>query len=115
MMQVTHDATHGADDTAQLIPWVTHGATCGAGDAQHDSWHGQHMAQLVVQGTHSMTHGAGAVTLSWALRPDIGGWVTLSPRYWAGKPSGTDGGRAPYSAVLNCDPSWSSKLACCLT
>src|SRR5712671_3816332 len=28
-----------------------------------------------------------AVTLLRALRPDIGGWVTLSPRYWAGVPS----------------------------
>ena len=40
--------------------------------------------------------------------------MTLSPRYWAGEPSGTDGGRAPYAAVLSCDPSWSSKLAYCL-
>src|SRR5712671_3013157 len=55
------------------------------------------------------------VTLLRALRPDVGGWVTLSPRYWAGKPSVTDGGRAPYAAVLSCDPSWSSKLARCLT
>ena len=38
------------------------------------------------------------VTLLRALRPDVGGWVTLSPRYWTGVPS--DGGRAPYSAVL---------------
>src|SRR5882757_10710495 len=45
------------------------------------------------------------------LRPDVGGWVTLSPKYWAGEPSDTDGGRAPYSAVLTGDPSWSSKLA----
>src|SRR5712671_3372153 len=51
------------------------------------------------------------VTLLQALRPDVGGWVTLSPRYWAGGPSTIDGGRAPYSAVLNCDLSWSSKLA----
>jgi len=28
-----------------------------------------------------------AVTLLRALRPDVGGWVTLSPRYWAGRPS----------------------------
>ena len=55
------------------------------------------------------------VMLLWVLRPDIGGWVTLSPRYWAGKPLDTDGGRAPYAAVLDCDPSWSSKLVCCLT
>jgi len=54
------------------------------------------------------------VTLLRALRPDVGGWVTLSPRYWTGVPSGTDGGRAPYSAVLDEDLSWSSKLACCL-
>src|SRR5712672_3125168 len=59
--------------------------------------------------------GFAGVTLLRALRPDIGGWVTLSPRYWAGKPSDMDGGWAPYSAVLNCDPSWSSKLARCLT
>src|SRR5712672_2045865 len=39
------------------------------------------------------------VTLLRALRPDVGGWVTLSPRYWAGRPSDDDGGRAPYSAV----------------
>jgi len=52
-----------------------------------------------------------AVTLLRALRPDVGGWVTLSPKYWAGEPSDTDGGRAPYSAVLTGDPSWSSKLA----
>src|SRR5712671_1307727 len=52
------------------------------------------------------------VTLLRALRPDVGGWVTLSPRYWTGVPS--DGGRAPYSAVLDKDLSWSSKLACCL-
>src|SRR5712671_6207423 len=55
------------------------------------------------------------VTLLWALRPDVGGWVTLSPRYWAGEPSDTSGGQAPYSAVLDCDLSWSSKLARCLT
>src|SRR5882672_3215756 len=55
------------------------------------------------------------VTLLRALRPDVGGWVTLSPRYWAGRPSDIDGGRAPYAAALVCDPSWSSKLACCLT
>src|SRR5712671_2935157 len=41
-------------------------------------------------------------------------WVTLSPRYWVGRPSDTDGGRAPYAAVLSNDPSWSSKLARCL-
>src|SRR5882757_8530315 len=52
------------------------------------------------------------VTLLRALRPDVGGWVTLSPRYWTGVPS--DGGRAPYSAVLKDDLSWSSKLVCCL-
>src|SRR5712671_3991326 len=52
------------------------------------------------------------VTLLRALRPDVGGWVTLSPRYWTGVPS--DGGWAPYSAVLDKDLSWSSKLACCL-
>jgi len=56
-----------------------------------------------------------SVMLLRALRPDVGGWVTLSSRYWAGRPSDTDGGWAPYSAVLNCDPSWSSKLARCLT
>ena len=39
------------------------------------------------------------VTLLRALRPDVGGWVTLSPWYWADRPSTTDGGRAPYSAV----------------
>jgi len=39
------------------------------------------------------------VMLLWALRPDVGGWVTLSPRYWAGRPSDNDGGQAPYSAV----------------
>jgi len=55
------------------------------------------------------------VTLLRALRPDIGGWVTLSPRYWAGRPSDIDGGRAPYSAVRTSDPSWSSKLARCLS
>ena len=55
------------------------------------------------------------VTLLRALRPDVGRWVTLSPKYWAGRPSDIDGGRAPYAAVLSCDPSWSSKLACCLT
>jgi len=54
------------------------------------------------------------VTLLRALRPDVGGWATLSPRYWAGEPSEMDGGRAPYAAVLNGDPSWSSKLAYCL-
>src|SRR5712671_2052914 len=54
------------------------------------------------------------VMLLWALRPDVGGWVTLSPRYWAGRPSNTDGGQAPYSVVPNGDPSWSSKLARCL-
>src|SRR5712675_2821340 len=27
----------------------------------------------------------GTVTLLRALRPDVGGWVTLSPRYWAGR------------------------------
>jgi len=27
--------------------------------------------------------------------------MTLSPRYWAGKPSDIDGGRAPYAAVLD--------------
>src|SRR5712672_2646530 len=32
------------------------------------------------------------VTLLRALRPDIGGWVTLSPRYWAGVPSDGGGG-----------------------
>jgi|SRR5712671_2381990 len=53
------------------------------------------------------------VTLLRALRPDVGGWVTLSPRYWAGVPS--DGGRAPYSAVLDKDLSWSSKLVHCLS
>src|SRR5712675_3550227 len=47
------------------------------------------------------------VTLLRALRPDVGGWVTLSPKYWTGVPSDTDGGRAPYSAVLDCDLSWS--------
>ena len=47
-----------------------------------------------------------AVTLLRALRPDVGEWMTLSPWYWAGVPS--DGGRAPYSAVLDEDPSWSS-------
>jgi len=56
-----------------------------------------------------------AVTLLRALRPDIGGWVTLSPRYWTGVPSDTSGGRAPYSAVLDSDLSWSSKLARCLS
>src|SRR5712671_6418202 len=55
------------------------------------------------------------VTLLRALRPDVGGWVTLSPRYWTGVPSDTDGGRAPYSAVLDEDLSWSSKLAYCLS
>ena len=40
-----------------------------------------------------------SVTLLRALRPDVGGWVTLSPKYWTGVPS--DGGRAPYSAVLD--------------
>jgi len=30
--------------------------------------------------THGATHSA-TVTLLQALRPDIGGWVTLSPRY----------------------------------
>src|SRR5882672_11440584 len=54
------------------------------------------------------------VTLLRALRPDVGEWMTLSPKYWADKPS-IDGGRAPYAAVLSCDPSWSSKLAYCLT
>src|SRR5712675_1586091 len=54
-----------------------------------------------------------SVTLLRALRPDVGGWVTLSPRYWTGVPS--DGGRAPYSAVLKDDLSWSSKLVCCLS
>ena len=39
------------------------------------------------------------VTLLRALRPDVGEWVTLSPRYWAGRPSNNDGGQAPYSAV----------------
>jgi len=43
------------------------------------------------------------VTLLRALRPDVGGWVTLSPWYWAGRPLVTDGGRTPYAAVLNCD------------
>jgi len=28
------------------------------------------------------------VTLLRALRPDVGGWVTLSPKYWTGVPSG---------------------------
>src|SRR5712671_414077 len=55
------------------------------------------------------------VTLLRALRPDVGGWVTLSPRYWTGVPSDADGGRAPYSAVLDEDLSWSSKLAYCLS
>jgi len=36
--------------------------------------------------------------------------MTLSPKYWAGMPS-DDRGQAPYSAVLTCDPSRSSKLA----
>jgi len=40
-----------------------------------------------------------SVTLLRALRPDVGGWVTLSPRYWTDEPSDNDGGRAPYSAV----------------
>jgi len=53
-----------------------------------------------------------SVTLLWALRPDVGGWVTLSPKYWTGVPS--DGGRAPYLAVLGKDLSRSSKLARCL-
>src|SRR5882672_1283344 len=30
--------------------------------------------------------GSSHVTLLRALRPDVGGWVTLSPRYWAGRP-----------------------------
>jgi len=41
--------------------------------------------------------------------------VTLSPRYWTDVPSDADGGQAPYSAVLDEDLSWSSKLACCLS
>jgi len=53
------------------------------------------------------------VTLLRALRPDVGGWVTLSPKYWTGVPS--DGGQAPYSAVLGKDLSQSSKLARCLS
>src|SRR5712672_154483 len=61
---------------------------------------------------HAACH-AVTVTLLRALRPDVGGWVTLSPRYWTGVPSG--GGRAPYSAVLDKDLSWSSKLARCLS
>src|SRR5712671_4687592 len=35
------------------------------------------------------------VTLLRALRPDVGEWVTLSPRYWAGKPSRLMGAGLP--------------------
>src|SRR5712671_3882392 len=35
------------------------------------------------------------VTLLRALRPDVGRWVTLSPRYWAGEPSDTMGAGLP--------------------
>jgi len=35
------------------------------------------------------------VTLLQVLRPDIGKWVTLSPKYWAGEPSDMVGARLP--------------------
>jgi len=74
------------------------------------SCHGNHSMMtgtlpfLYVKTRHSLFLTVGFyVTLLWALRPDVGGWVTLSPRYWTGVPSYADGGRAPYSAVLDCD------------
>jgi len=73
-----------------------------------------HISRLAFE-TFTRVASACTVMLLQALRPDVGRWVTLSPRYWAGRPSITDGGRAPYSAVLNCDPSWSSKLVRCLS
>ena len=79
-------------------------------------WFGAPKKVISDRDPHFTSHFARAfVTLLRALRPDVGRWVTLSPRYWAGEPSDMDGGRAPYSAVPNCDPSWSSKLARCLT
>ena len=51
-------------------------------------------------GHHTAARCTAGVTLLRALRPDVGGWVTLSPWYWAGRPSDSDGGWAPYSAVL---------------
>jgi len=38
---------------------------------------------------------AESVTLLRALRPDVGRWVTLSPRYWTGKPSRLMGAGLP--------------------
>jgi len=47
-----------------------------------------------------MVHtGCGGVMLLQALRPDVGRWMTLSPWYWADRPSDGNGGQAPYSAV----------------
>src|SRR5712671_5589159 len=67
---------------------------------------------LQVNGPVPRTYSCNALTGVKARRWRVG---DLSPRYWAGEPSDTDGGRAPYAAVLICDPSWSSKLVHCLT
>src|SRR5882757_144060 len=81
----------------------------------YTGWHGSKGSLWLTPRTlRQRTSGRLTVTLLRALRPDVGGWVTLSPKYWAGKPLDTDGGRAPYAAVLDGDPSWSSKLACYL-
>src|SRR5712675_3646432 len=89
---------------------------CNENECIVPSWHHHHgsycSADAIGRLTRLMNTNPGVFLLR-ALRPDVGGWVTLSPRYWTGVPS--DGGRAPYSAVLGEDLSWSSKLARCLS
>src|SRR5712672_4237139 len=61
---------------------------------------------LQVNGPVPRTYSCNALTGVKARRWRVG---DLSPRYWAGVPSDTDGGQAPYSAVLDSDLRWSSK------
>src|SRR5712672_3714581 len=87
-------------------------ACSGVGVNYNISSNGRGTHTVTICGNHQETCTL-IVTLLRALRPDVGGWVTLSPEYWTGVPS--DGGRAPYSAVPDKDLSWPSKLACCLS